>query len=48
MCGPGGKAVFVLEPNETTLGRALDGLGFMWDVRITHGGSRQVRAVCSK
>ncbi|MEI7732798.1 MAG: glycosyl hydrolase [Verrucomicrobiota bacterium] len=36
MFGPGGRGVFVPEPNETTLLQALDGLGFAWDVRITH------------
>ena len=32
---PGGKGLFVPEPNETTLLEALDGMGFAWDVRIT-------------
>lgn len=36
MFGPGGKGVFVPEPNETTLLQALDRLGFAWDVRITN------------
>ena len=36
MFGPGGKGVFVPEPNEATLLQALDGLGFAPDVRLTH------------
>ena len=36
MFGPGGKGIFVAEPNETTLLQALDGLGFAPDVRITN------------
>lgn len=35
MFGPGGKGLFLPEPNETTLLQALDELGFAWDVRIT-------------
>ena len=35
MFGPGSKGVFVPEPNEKTLRKALDGLDLAWDVRIT-------------
>lgn len=34
MFGPGGKGLFVPEPDETTLRKALDDLSLTWDVRI--------------
>ena len=34
MFGPGGRGVFVSDPDEETLLKALDELGIAWDVRI--------------
>lgn len=36
MFGPGGKGIFLPEPNETTLEQTLDELDFAWDVRVTN------------
>jgi len=36
MFGPGGRGLFLPEPNETTLREMLDGLDFAWDVRISN------------